>query len=133
MDSSEILSVSEVALWVGDIDRAVAFYRDRLGFAVESFSPGQNAFLRAGDFLLVLFSPADPGTALAEEYLARTGGPRGDVYHIAFRVDPDRLDPMAHRLGADGVSVKGPVEFASGRRSWFLDDPDGHYIELTDR
>lgn len=133
MQPGLIQSISELALWVRDLDRAVAFYRDHLGFAVQEIDPGRNAFLRSGDFLLVLFNPADPGTPLANEYLARTGGPRGEVYHIAFRVDPAHLDRFGAELRARGLAVQGPVDFATGRRSYFLEDPDAHYIELTDR
>ena len=128
-----IHSISELALWVTDLERAVAFYRDRLGFRVEEIDPGRNAFLRSGDFLLVLFVPDDPGTALAREYLARTGGPRGDVYHVAFRMDREGLDGHTARLREQGVEMRGPVDFGTGRRSYFLEDPDEHYIELTDR
>src|SRR5947209_18834715 len=81
-----IQSISELALWVTDLDRAVDFYVGTLGFVVESIDPGRNAFLRSGDFLLVLFVPEDPGTPLARAYLDRVGAPRGDVYHAAFRV-----------------------------------------------
>jgi catechol 2,3-dioxygenase-like lactoylglutathione lyase family enzyme len=128
-----VQSISELAFWVKDLDRAVAFYRDQLGFTVEEVDPGRNAFLRSGDFLLVLFVPEDPGTQLATEYLARTGGPRGDLYHVAFRIDRERLDPYSATLRQRGLEVRGPVDFATGRRSYFLEDPDEHYIELTDR
>ena len=128
-----IQSVSEVALWVKDLDSAVVFYRDRLGFVVEDYDAGHNAFLRTGDFLLVLFVQGNPGTKLGEEYLARTGGPRGDVYHVAFRVAPTELDAFGTRLREEGLEVKGPVDFASGRRSYFVEDLDEHYLELTDR
>ena len=131
--SGPIRSISELALWVSDLERALAFYRDGLGFVVEDIDPGRNAFLRSGDFLLVLFVPDDPGTQLASEYLARTGGPRGHVYHVAFRVDAERLDSYSAGLGERGVEVQGPVNFGSGRRSYFVTDPDEHYIELTDR
>jgi catechol 2,3-dioxygenase-like lactoylglutathione lyase family enzyme len=128
-----IKSISELALWVKDLDPSIAFYRDHLGFEVEEIDPGHNAFLRSGDFLLVLFNPASPNTPLANDYLARTGGPRGEVYHVAFEVDPERLDSFSASLRERGVAVRGPVEFASGRRSYFLEDLDEHTIELTDR
>jgi catechol 2,3-dioxygenase-like lactoylglutathione lyase family enzyme len=131
--SCPIRSVSEVALWVEDVERAARFYRDALGFTLESLDPGRNAFLRAGDFLLVVFNPRDPGTPLAAGYLQRTGGPRGDVYHVAFRTEPEDLDAYATRLRAMGLEVSGPVDFATGRRSYFVEDPDQHYIEITDR
>lgn len=130
---SPITGVSEIAFWVKDLDRAVAFYRDQLGLEVESLDSGRNAFLRIGDLYVVLFNPDGPGTALANDYLARVGRPQGDVYHVAFKTDPSSLDSFADRLRSEGTAVKGPVEFPSGRRSYFVEDPDEHYIELTDR
>src|SRR5438309_11425351 len=117
-----IRSVSEVAFWVRDLERAVVFYRDQLGFTVEEIDPGRNAFLKSGDFLLVLFVPDDPGTPLAREYLARVGAPRGSVYHVAFRTAGSQLDKLADALRAQDIEVSGPVAFPSGRRSYFLED-----------
>lgn len=128
-----VRGISELALWVSDLDRAMAFYIDNLGFTVETHDPGKNAFLKSGDFLLVLFVPENPGTALATEYLARVGAPRGAVYHVAFRLEPEQLDTTGETLRARGIDVSGPVNFGTGRRSYFLEDPDQHYIELTDR
>ena len=129
-----IQSVSELALWVQDVDRAAAFYTENLGFTVREMDPGRNAFLASGDFLLVLFHPENPGTALADGYLERKGGPNGGgVYHVAFKVDPEQLDRYGETLKARGVDVSGPVNFGAGRRSYFFEDPDAHYIELTDR
>ena len=130
---SPVLGVSEVALWVQDLDQALQFYRDKLGFALEDYSEGQHAFLRAGDFLLVLFNLADPGTPLGEKYLSRTGGPKGHVYHVAFRTAPEELDNFASSLRAKGVAVSDLIVFPKGRRSYFFEDPDDHYIEITDR
>ncbi|RMG24616.1 MAG: hypothetical protein D6724_05700 [Armatimonadetes bacterium] len=127
-----IESISELALWVEDLPRAIEFY-ERLGFELESHDEGQNAFLRSGDFLLVLFNPKNPGTQLATEYMRQKGAPRGAVYHVAFKIAADRLDEFAREIGAEGIAVRGPVEFATGRRSYFVEDPDEHLIELTDR
>src|SRR6266550_1730924 len=102
-----IKSISELALWVDDLDRAVAFYTERLGFTVADSDPGHNAFLRSGDFLLVLFDRRTPNTALANDYLSRTSGPRGDVYHVAFRTERSELDSAAESLRSTGLEVKG--------------------------
>ena len=125
--------VSELALWVTDLDRSVTFYRDRLHFTVKDIDPGRNAFLKSGNLTLALFIRSDPGTPLATEYLARTGGPQGEVYHVGFRIAPDRIDALSAELRDSGLAVRGPVDFASGLHSYFLEDPDQHYIELTDR
>lgn len=128
-----IKGVTELALWASDLDRAITFYRDHLGFEMEDHQPGHHAFLRSGSLVLALFDRTSPATPLAEEYLARTGGPRGDVYHVGFHVERDQLDTFGAELREKGMAVKGPVDFAGGRRSYFVEDPDEHYIELTDR
>ena len=131
--SGTIKGVSELALWTRDLDRSVAFYRDQLGFVVQEMDPAHNAFLRSGTLLLALFVPEDPGTPLAKEYLARTGGPQGDVYHVGFLVDVQNLEPFVAQLRAQGLELRGPVDFEGGRRSYFVDDPDAHCIELTNQ
>jgi catechol 2,3-dioxygenase-like lactoylglutathione lyase family enzyme len=133
MSAEFVQGISELALWVSDVERAASFYRDALGFELLDIDPGRNAFLRSGTVLLALFNPTNPGTPLAEAYIARTGGPVGQIYHMGLLVDPEQLDTQSGRLKAEGYDVKGPHIFASGRRSWFLEDPDGHLIELTDR
>jgi catechol 2,3-dioxygenase-like lactoylglutathione lyase family enzyme len=60
-----VKSVSELAFWVKDLDRSVAFYRDRQGFTVDEVDPGRNAFLRSGDFLLVAWKCAVPSISAA--------------------------------------------------------------------
>ncbi len=90
LPSGVISGVSEVAFWVADVDRAVEFYSDKLGFEVQDID-------------------------------------------VAFKMAPERLDEFSLQLKVDGLPVKGPVEFATGRRSYFFEDPDEHYIELTDR
>ena len=80
-----------------------------------------------------VFALTESGRNLAREYLARVGGPRGEFYHAAFRLDPVALDQYAAALRERGTEVRGPVTFATGRRSYFVEDPDEHTFELTDR
>ena len=128
-----ISSVSEVAFWVTNVEAAVKFYTENLGFEAVDHDPGHNAFLQSGDFLLVLFNRESPNTTLGNDYLARTGGPQGDVYHVAFKVDRSEIDGLGESLRERGLEVKGPIDFAGGRRSYFLEDLDQHYLEITDR
>src|SRR5437660_283873 len=78
------------------------------------------------------------GTSIGREVLARctlapVGAPRGGVYHVAFRTEPAALDAACEVLRRSGLAVSGPIDFPTGRRSCFFEDPDQHYIELTDR
>ncbi len=128
-----IKGVSEIAFWVNDLVVAKRFYVDLLGCEIVDEDDGHNVFLKAGDVLIVLFDRESPNTNLANDYLARTGGARGDVYHVALRMDRSDLDSFGEELKTAGLVVKGPVDFAGGRRSYFTEDPDQHYIEFTDR
>ena len=129
-----VLGISELALWVEDLDRAVAFYTETMGFVLDDVMPGRNAFLHSGDLVLALFAPVAEGNLpLAAEYLNKYGGARGEVYHLGLKVDRAALDAQIECIRASGVEVKGPVDYASGRRSYFFEDPDQHFIELTDR
>ena len=129
-----VLGISELALWVADLDAAVAFYTGQLGFVLDDVMPGRNAFLHSGGLVLALFAPVAEGNLpLASEYLNKYGGARGAVYHVGLKVDRGKLDAHAERIRASGVEVRGPMDYASGRRSYFFEDPDQHFIELTDR
>jgi hypothetical protein len=48
-------------------------------------------------------------------------------------VEREGLDGVSAGLRERGLEVRGPVDFVTGRRSYFLEDPDEHYLELTDR
>ena len=134
-----IEGVSEVVFWVEDLDKSVEFYCRYLGFQVESLTPGHYAFLQSGTsrsrVILSLFViRADNASALARDYLGRRGGhARGRLYHVAFRVDPGTLDAQAQWMRSKGIAVSDAVVFPAGQRSYFLEDPEGHYLELTDR
>lgn len=116
--------VGHVHLKVADLDRAVAFYRDFLGFEVSQRMAGA-AFLGAGGYhhhvgLNVWESrgggPAPPGS---------TG-----LYHVAF-LYPDRrsLAEALRRLTRAGVPLEGAADHGVSE-ALYLRDPDGNGIEL---
>jgi catechol 2,3-dioxygenase-like lactoylglutathione lyase family enzyme len=129
-----IVGLSELALWVSDLDAATRFYTEQLGFVLDDVMPGRNAFLHSGGLVLALFAPVAEGNLpLASEYLNTNGGARGEVYHVGLKERREELDAQAERIRSSGVEVRGPVDYGSGRRSYFFEDPDRHFIELTDR
>jgi catechol 2,3-dioxygenase len=117
--------IGHVHLQVSDLDRAVAFYRDVLGFEVQQRLPGA-AFLSAGGYHHHIGlntwgseggSPPAPGT---------TG-----LFHFAIRY-PDRraLAKALRRLLEAGVDLDGVADHGVSE-SLYLHDPDGNGIELT--
>ncbi len=118
--------LNHAVLYVRDVERSVAFYRDVLGFGpIEDMAglPGA-AFLRA------------PGSTNDHDLgLFETGGsppPRGTtgLYHLAWEVDTlDDLDALAGKLAAAGALVGASDH--STTKSLYAKDPDGIEFEIA--
>jgi catechol 2,3-dioxygenase len=117
--------VGHIHLKISDLDRAVAFYSDVLGFEVQQRWAGQAAFLSAGGYhhhigLNTWESrggrPPAPGT---------TG-----LYHVAL-LYPNRkeLARALRRLIDHGVQLDGASDHGVSE-ALYLHDPDGNGIEL---
>ncbi|MDX1662089.1 MAG: VOC family protein [Gemmatimonadota bacterium] len=117
--------IGHVHLKVADLERAIAFYRDALGFELTQRYGRGAAFLSAGGYhhhvgLNVWGSrggdPPPPGS---------TG-----LYHFAIRY-PDRaaLADALRRLKDAGVPLEGASDHGVSE-ALYLRDPDGNGIEL---
>lgn len=115
--------VDYVILYVADLDRSVAFYRDVIGLAFK-FARDEYAEFDGGGVKLGLF-PA----AVVPELIGREGspGPEGEIVVIVENVDAE-----ADRLRRVGVEIlSGPTDRAWGHRTLHTADPDGHVVELA--
>jgi catechol 2,3-dioxygenase len=119
------VDIGHVHLKVSDIDRALAFYRDVLGFDVTQRYGAEAAFLSAGGYHHHLGlntwesrggSPPPPGT---------TG-----LYHVAIRY-PDRatLGDALRRIVEAGIPISGATDHGVSE-AIYLRDPDGNGIEI---
>jgi catechol 2,3-dioxygenase len=119
------VAIGHVHLKVADLDRAVAFYRDVLGFTVTGRLGDQAAFLAAGD---------DHHQIALNTFESRGGQPppagSTGLYHVAFRY-PTRMSlALALRRVLDcGVRLTGASEHG-GSEALYLTDPDGNGLEL---
>lgn len=118
-------SVGHVHLKVADLDRAIAFYRDILGFDLNQKFGDKAAFLGAGGYhhhigLNVWESaggtPPPPG---------HTG-----LYHAAF-LYPDRaaLASVLRKVVEAGITLDGAADHGVSE-AIYLRDPDGNGVEL---
>jgi catechol 2,3-dioxygenase len=119
--------VGHVHLRVADLDRALAFYRDALGFEV-------SVDARAAGLPMVLLAAGDYHHHVGlntwdSEHGAPPAGHTG-LYHVAF-VYPDRreLGRAVRRLLDHGVAIDHGTDHG-GTVSVYLADPDGNGIEL---
>ncbi len=114
-----------VTLAAGDLPRALAFYRDGLGWPV--------AKERAGYAYFAL--PGGPWLALCDRRLLRdelgdvAGGASVVSQNVRTREEVDAAVTAASRAGARIARVA--ADRAWGGRSGSFADPDGHIWEIT--
>jgi catechol 2,3-dioxygenase-like lactoylglutathione lyase family enzyme len=117
--------LSELILKVRDVPRAVAFYRDVVGLAVER-EPGPDwAWLWTGP-------PGSlPRLGLTSRPLSYGAAHCGGPAHFAIAVARTAIPGEKARLESLGLAVEGPVTFAAWRAdSIYFSDPDDHRVEL---
>ena len=109
---------------VSNVDRTIAFYREKLGFETTFRAPDRNPFFavirRDGAQLLVKSAP--DVTPLPN--LQRHPSMRWDAY--VFVPDPDGL---AAEFAVRGAGFSAPLEdTGDGLRGFELTDPDGYVL-----
>ena len=121
----QLQHLDHVAISVRDIDRSVDWYAKTLGLEKRSAWDGEPVMMCAGDTCLALFSGGRPGIAMSESERQRHLTAR----HIAFRVDRANFDAAQKEFREKGDRLR----FADHGvcHSVYIDDPDGHTIELT--
>lgn len=124
-----------VALRVTDLDTAIAWYEDKLDFAVEQrfgVEDRDYAYVVNGTVRIELIGGADPRPREVPTEMRTTFGEEG-LHHLCVEVDD--VDAIVAELDARGVPViAGPFTAAGvGRRIAFVTDPVGTIIELSAR
>jgi catechol 2,3-dioxygenase len=118
------VTIGHVHLKVADLDRALRFYHDVLGFDVTQLYPGA-AFLSAGGYHHHIG---------LNTWESRGGGPPATgttgLYHVAIRY-PSRaaLANALRRLQAAGIRLDGASDHGVSE-ALYLRDPDQNGIEL---
>ena len=118
-------SVGHVHLKVADLDRAIAFYRDILGFDLTLRYGTQAAFLGAGGYHHHI------GLNTWESKGGTPPGPgHTGLYHAAF-LYPDRasLGAVLKRVVEAGIALDGAADHGVSE-AIYLRDPDGNGVEL---
>jgi len=115
-----------VRYFVGDLDAAIEFYCQRLGFEEELRSAPAFAMLYGGGFRLLLSVPGLPGAGrpLPDGTVPAAGGSN----RITLQV-PDVTGAIAE-LRAAGVPVRADVSAGVAVRQALIEDPAGNLIEL---
>ena len=127
MSLEPLRNLTDIGLFVSDLERALAFYGETLGFDLKRRDIGFAEFRTEG-VGLALWEVADVTKALA---LAETPR-RGLSAMVAVRVETaDAVDALHDELAAKGVTmVQAPTTHAWNARTTYFSDPDGNLWEI---
>jgi len=109
---------------VHDLERAIAFYAQHLGFAITQRS-GPIAVVSRGELHLLLSGPSSSGARpMPDGRQQAPGGWNRIVLYV------DSIDATISALRAAGARFRNDVESGPGGKQILVDDPDGNPIEV---
>jgi catechol 2,3-dioxygenase-like lactoylglutathione lyase family enzyme len=112
---------------VDDVDAAIRFYVDRLGFDEVMHPAPTFAMLARDDLRLVLSKPGGGpggGASMPDGSVPTPGG------WNRFAIEVDDIDALLADLVAAGVNARSAVIDGVGGRQVIVDDPSGNPVEL---
>jgi catechol 2,3-dioxygenase-like lactoylglutathione lyase family enzyme len=112
---------------VDDVDDAIRFYVDHLGFSEVMHPAPTFAMLARGDLRLALSKPGGGpggGAALADGTLPTPGG------WNRFAIEVGDVAQLYTKLVDAGVHARSEVIDGVGGRQVIIDDPSGNPVEL---
>ena len=116
--------VDYVILYVEDVDRSIAFYRDLVGLPFKFSESGYAEFATEGTKFALYARSNLP------DLLGREGSSGGMAAEVAFLTTG--VDAEAERIREAGVTIlAGPVDRPWGQRTLHFLDPDGHVVEFA--
>lgn len=112
---------------VDDVDAAIRFYTERLGFAV-TMHPGPGfALVSRGDLRLLLSAPGGGGGAGQSMPDGRRPEPGG---WNRIQIEVDDLAGAVAALKQAGARFRNDIVTGNGGRQILVEDPAGNPIEL---
>jgi catechol 2,3-dioxygenase-like lactoylglutathione lyase family enzyme len=117
--------MATVRYLVADVERAVAFYVERLGFEMEQAMLPAFARVRRGDLTLWLAGPTSSAARPMPD--GRVPEPGG---WNRFVIEVDDLAATVSVLREAGASFRNDIVTGPGGKQIVVEDPDGNAIEL---
>jgi catechol 2,3-dioxygenase-like lactoylglutathione lyase family enzyme len=112
---------------VNDVDKAIAFYSEHLGFHEEMHPARTFAMMSRGDLRLVLSAPGGGpggGQAMPDGTMPTPGG------WNRFAIEVADLQGLVERLRQGGVRFRNDIVSGVGGKQILVEDPSGNPVEL---
>jgi uncharacterized glyoxalase superfamily protein PhnB len=116
-----VTGLDALFLEVNNLEESVSFYRDQLGFAIESHDPQNEtpiATLRAGSLKINLVQQV-------ETMLKRGRG-------VHFVLGVENVEAVFAKLSASGFAIQAPTDEGWGGSFVSVQDPDGYRLFLIE-
>jgi glyoxylase I family protein len=118
-------AIAAVRYQIKDVDRAIKFYTELLGFKLEQKTGTAFGMVSRGPLQLILSGPGSSGARPMPD--GRRQEPGGWTRIIIYVPD---LDGQIQKLKAAGAHFRNAVEVGPGGKQIQVEDPDGNPIEL---
>jgi glyoxylase I family protein len=125
MSRVQVVGLHGVRYQVKDVDRAVSFYTQQLGFTVDRTHLPAFGQVSLGDFKLILSGPGASGSRpMPDGDEQQPGGWNRVILEVEDL--PKRIDALKKA----GLRFRNEMEVGPGGKQIQLEDPDGNPIEL---
>lgn len=111
---------------VSDVDAALPFYTEALGFTVDMHPAPGFAALSRGELRLLLNQPGAGGAGQAMP----TGEEPGPGGWNRFQVEVDDIEAVVERLREGGARFRNEIVTGNGGRQVLVEDPSGNPVEI---
>ena len=121
------MATVQVRYIVDDVDAAIEFYTNHLGFSLEMHPAPPFAMLSLGDLRLVLSAPnpaGGGGQPMTDGTRQSSGG------WNRFAIEVGDIEAMVATLRASGARFRGEIVTGVGGKQIILEDPSGNPVEL---
>lgn len=121
-------TIAMITLAVDDLSRALAFYRDGLGWT-PAFETNEIVFFQMNGFVFSLFRKDEFEKEVGSD-MTSDGKSIGLAHNVASKEDVDAVIGTI-RTQPGGRIVREPIDRVWGGYSGYFEDPDGHIWEVA--
>lgn len=124
------MATVQVRYIVNNVDDAIAFYCQQLGFTEVMHPAPTFAMLSRGDLRLVLSAPGGPGTPGGGSQPMPDGRRPEPGGWNRFAIEVDDLAALVEQLREAGAKFRNDIVTGVGGKQILLEDPSGNPVEL---